>query len=313
MLSRVAESLFWLGRNVERSETVARILDVNHNRAMDYYSTQDERADRLWRVVMHCAGFVPNAELPEGPLAANDVLEYCAFDTKNPSSIRSSIRVARSNALAIRSELTVEVWETINVLFLFVEGQTVEAVIRDGPSRFLRHVRDTAQAFAGVSSGTLSHGDRWHFLIAGRFLERAYMTSRMIAAIDPQHEPWPELQRLLEMCCASEPFAQFSSHDPAIADVIQFLVLAADFPRSLRFCVRGVDDALHRISETPCGTFSNDAEQDLGRMRALFDFTPASEVLEDGIASFAEGIVKRLERLTSAVERAYFPRLPVTP
>lgn len=313
MLSRVAESLLWLGRNVERSETVARILDVNLNRAMDFYSTRDERADRLWRVVMHCAGFVPNAELPEGMLAANDVLEYCCFNLKNPSSIRSAIRVARSNALAIRSELTVEVWETINVLFLFVEGQTMESISRDGPSRFLRHVRDTAQAFTGVSSGTLTHGDRWHFLVAGRFLERAYMTSRMIAAIDPQHEPWPELQRLLEMCCASEPFAQFSSHDPAIADVMQFLLLAPDFPRSLRYCVREVDDVLHRISGTPCGTFSNGAEQDSGRMRALFDYTPVDEVLAGGIASFAEEIVERLQRLTGAIERAYFPRLLVAP
>jgi uncharacterized alpha-E superfamily protein len=313
MLSRVAESLFWLGRNVERSETVARILDVNWNRAMDFYSTRDERADRLWRVVMQCAGFVTSDELPKGMLAANDVLQFCAFDLKNPSSIRSSIRIARSSALAIRSELTVEVWETINVLFLFVEGQSMETIGAGGPSRFLRHVRDTAQAFAGVSAGTLSHGERWHFLLAGRFLERAYMTARMIAAIDPQHEPWPELQRLLEMCCASEPFAHFSSHDPAIADVMQFLVLAPDFPRSLRHCVREIDSSLHRISETPRGTFSNDAEQDLGRLRALFDFTPVGEVLEGGIESFATGIVARLERMTSAIERAYFPRLLVTP
>jgi uncharacterized alpha-E superfamily protein len=313
MLSRVAESLFWLGRNVERAETVARILDVNLNRAMDFYSTHDERADRLWRVVMQCAGFVRSTELPKEMLSATDVLKFCSFDLKNPSSIRSSIRIARSSALAIRSELTVEVWETINVLYLFVEGQSMETIAAGGPSRFLRHVRDTAQAFSGVSSGTLSRGDRWHFLFAGRFLERAYMTARMIAAIDPQHEPWPELQRLLEMCCASEPFAHFSSHDPAIADVMQFLVLAPDFPRSLRYCVREVDNALHRISQTPRGTFSNGAEQDLGRMRALFDFTRVDEVLEDGIATFAVGIVTRLERMMSAIERAYFPRLLVTP
>jgi uncharacterized alpha-E superfamily protein len=312
MLSRVADSFFWLGRNVERAETIARILDVNYTRATDLYSQRDGRSEALWRSVMQCAGFRPKAAISPNGRAATDCFGFCAFDADNPCSIVSSIRVARTNALSIRAELTTEVWEVINVLYLHVEEQNLRSVLREGPSKFLRRVRDSMQAFAGISDATLSHGDGWNFLQAGRFLERAYMTSRVLDAVDVEHEPWHESQRLLEMCCAGVPFAQASHRAPDARDALSFIVLSQNFPRSLRFCTREVDAAMHRISQAPEGTFANDAERRLGRLRALFDFTPIEELLtlEDG--EFSKTLVAEFEALSADIQRAYFPRLLVT-
>src|SRR5208282_1955351 len=103
---------------VERAETVARVLDVNLSRAVDLEAQRDNRAEQLWRSVVRCAAFAyPDGECPA---TSSDTMAHCAFDIENAGSIVSSVRVARSSALSIRSELPTEVWELINVLYLFV-------------------------------------------------------------------------------------------------------------------------------------------------------------------------------------------------
>ena len=311
MLSRVADSLFWLGRNVERAETIARILDVNYTRAMDLYSQRDGRSEKLWRSVMQCAGFVIDPTLPQNGKAAPEAFGFCAFDPENATSIVSAVRIARANALGVRAEITTEVWELINVLYLYVEEQKLRSVMREGPSKFLRRVRDWAQAFAGVSDATMSHGDGWNFIQVGRYLERAYMTARILDAIDVENEPWHESQRMLEMCCASAPFAQASHRAPDARDATAFVVLSETFPRSLRFSTREVDEAMHRISRSPRGTFAIDAERRVGRLRSQLDFTSIDDLLVDGVSEFARGLVREYEALTRDLEESYFPRLPV--
>jgi uncharacterized alpha-E superfamily protein len=308
MLSRVADSFFWFGRNVERAEAVARILDVNYSRAMELSARRPARAERLWRSVMESAGFVvPGSEL--APDAATECLRRCAFDPDNASSIASAVRIARGNALGIRSELTTEVWEAINVLYLYVERRNVDQVIREGPSGFLRRIRDWMQGICGIADATMNHGDGWNFMQAGRFLERAYMTARILEAVDVSHEGWREAQRLLEMCCASVPFAQASHRAPEALDAVAFVALSPEFPRSLRFCTRELDGAMHRISGNPEGTFGSPAERRIGRLRAVFDFTPIEEIAASGPSNFASNIRRELELLSYDVEHAYFPRM----
>jgi uncharacterized alpha-E superfamily protein len=155
----------------------------------------------------------------------------------------------------------------------------------------------------------MSHGDGWNFLQAGRFLERAYMTARIVEAVDISLEGWRESQRLLEMCCASVPFVQASHRSPEALDAVQFIALSPDFPRSLRYCVRELDMAMHRISGSPEGSFGSPAERRLGRLRALFDFTSIDEIAMPGVRVFAANVRRELEMLSHDVEAAYFPRL----
>ena len=311
MLSRVADSLFWLGRNIERAETVSRILDVNYTRSMDHYSSSDGRSEKLWRSVVGCTGFVSPTEADRARASVTEAFEYCALDPDNATSILSAVRIARSNALGIRAELTTEVWEQVNVLYLYVEEHRTRFLLREGPSKFLRRVRDYTQAFAGISDATMTHGDGWNFLQVGRYLERAYMGARILEAIDVEGEPWPESQRLLEMCCAAVPFAQSSHRTPDPRDAIAFIVLSQRFPRSIRFCTREIESAMHRISRTPEGTFATPAERRLGRLRAFLDYASIEEIMERGVPAFARGLVEDIGGLSSDIESAYFPRLPV--
>jgi uncharacterized alpha-E superfamily protein len=311
MLSRVAESLYWLSRNVERAETLARILDVNYNRTVDRNTAGRERATRVWKSVFDIAGIDADIDLLDGASLASAAFERCTFSTEHRTSIVACIRVARSNALSVRAELSTEVWECLNGLYLFVEAQSPRSVAREGPSSFLRSVRDTAQAFGGIVDATVSHEDEWNFLQIGRYLERSAMTARILRNHDFTDESAHEWQRLLEMCCASEPFAkaQRLSSDPN--EALSFLFLHRSFPRSIRFCTHEVDRALHRISETGMGAYSNEAERVTGRLQAMLDFVQIGEILDEGGDRFAARIVERADAIGSSIQSSYFPRVPV--
>jgi uncharacterized alpha-E superfamily protein len=309
VLSRHAESFFWLARNVERAETVARVLDVTYTRSMDRFQ-HDVWANRAWRTALAIGTLAEPANVDT--CDAETAFDRCIFDATNLSSIASTVSIARTNAINVRSELSTETWENINELYLDVRAQTIEAVTREGPARFLRRVRDRCQAIEGVTDATLLHVDGWNFLQLGRFAERGYLALRMLATIESLDDPWPEWQALLEMASASMPFARASSHLPASREVVDFVLFDPTFPRSVGFCANEVDAALHRISETPQGRgYTNQAEKLAGRLCAEFNFADVADVLHEGLHPFVRRVRHEIEDLMGAIQGVYFPRIPV--
>lgn len=306
MLSRVAESLFWMSRNVQRAEALARVVDVAFNRTVDRNAAGRGQAESLWHQVLGLVGIPGSDVYPGGSRFAVDAFAMATFSREHRSSVISCIQIARQNAVSVRAELSSEVWEAINALYLFVESQSTRAVVREGPSSFLRHVRDAGVAFGGIVDATITHGEEWNFLQLGRYLERAMMTTRVLQTHDLADDSAPEWQRLLEMCCASEPFARTmrSSRDPK--DALAFLMLYRDFPRSVRHCVLEVDHALHRISQTEPGTFSNEAERVTGRVASMLDFVRPSDIIDEGPSGFAVRLWNHLAEIGTAVEQSYF-------
>lgn len=311
MLSRVAESLFWLGRNVERAETIARVLDVNINRVVDVYLAPTLDATQIWQTVVDALSYSGPIELDPGPEVWKQALAFCAFSRKNEYSLVSCIRIARSNAMSVKADLSTESWEFINSLYLEVEATDEETVLNEGPSRFLHRVRDAAQGFAGVTDATLMHGEGWLFLQLGRYLERMALMVRIIESFHVREELSSEWQRLMEMCCAREPFIRTSRGAPSADGVFAFLLLEGNFPRSARFCARQVDETMRQVSGTPANTFGNEAERLLGGVRAALDFAQMQEIQRVGLGPFLVNLRERSERIGDAIEELYFPRTPV--
>ncbi len=309
MLSRVAESLFWIARNIERAETLARLLDVTAAGSVDRGTHQRDTVERQWNAVYAIADVDP----PEPSLSANaaEAIERIAFSESAGHSLSACVRIARRNAAGVRAELTTEVWECVNGLYLFVEAQSPRALGPDGASSFLRSVRNTAQAFAGICDATMAHDDAWDFLVGGRYLERASMTARILGAHDDSDDGAHAWQRVLEACCASDPFARARRQSSDPADALAFLALSDVFPRSIRFCVREVDRALHRISGTAPGTFANEAERASGRIASALGYYSPNEIAEDGSRTFALRAQRWLDEIGRSITAAYFPRVPV--
>ncbi|MGD0968113.1 MAG: alpha-E domain-containing protein [Candidatus Aquilonibacter sp.] len=310
MLSRVAASLYWLSRNIQRAESLARIVDVAFNRTVDRNVAGRDQATAMWRNVLGLVGVPGDADYPGGSRFATDAFALATFSREHNSSIVSCIHIARANATSVRAELSSEAWEAVNALYLFIEKQSPRAVVRAGPSSLLREIRDAGVAFGGIVDATITHGEEWNFLQLGRFIERAAMTTAVLQTHDEADDSVSEWQRILEMCCASEPFARTLRHSTDPQDALDFLLLYRTFPRSVRYCTAEVDQALHRLSETQPGTFSNDAERVTGRLGAMLDYVRLGEIVDDGPVAFARRLSRRLAEIGTAIETTYFPLVP---
>lgn len=308
MLSRVAESVWWLSRNIERAETIARVLDVNYTRTIERYT--GEESLQHWRRVLDIVGMHTELDLIPAASVPATALHYCTFSLENRTSIVSCVRIARQNAMFVRSELSSELWEAINGLYLIVESCSPRTIAREGPSSFLHHVRNSAQSIGGIVDATLLRNEVWDFLQMGRYFERAFLTARMLRSQE-WNDLGSEMQTVLQMCCASEPFARLPHSGSEPDRVLSFLMLDSTFPRSVRFALREVDVSLHRVSGTFAGTFSNEAERILGQSLAMLDFARLGEITGGGASQFAQTISRRLDELSVAVEALYFPRIPV--
>jgi uncharacterized alpha-E superfamily protein len=296
MLSRVAASLYWLSRNIQRAESLARIVDVAFNRTVDRNVAGRDQATAMWRNVLGLVGVPGDADYPGGSRFATDAFALATFSREHNSSIVSCIHIARANATSVRAELSSEAWEAVNALYLFIEKQSPRAVVRAGPSSLLREIRDAGVAFGGIVDATITHGEEW--------------TTAVLQTHDEADDSVSEWQRILEMCCASEPFARTLRHSTDPQDALDFLLLYRTFPRSVRYCTAEVDQALHRLSETQPGTFSNDAERVTGRLGAMLDYVRLGEIVDDGPVAFARRLSRRLAEIGTAIETTYFPLVP---
>lgn len=255
MISRAAESCFWMHRYLERVESTARMLHVNLSLLLDVSLPEFER----WRPVLIVCGEQPRFEGHFGRAATDDaerVQEYLAWNEQSPVSILTSLRWARENARTIRETLSLEMWEALNAFWLWLTGKDARRLYRTDRQSFYQRVREHCYLFHGTWQGTMSQGEAFDFMRLGLYLERAGQTSRILDV--KHHTLGPSTGRLethvenvhwlaiLRSCSASEPFFKQSPQlsGPAVA---AFLLLAPSFPRAVRCCLDRAADSLARL------------------------------------------------------------------
>jgi uncharacterized alpha-E superfamily protein len=306
VLSRIAESLFWIGRYVERAEDTARLLDVYIHNLLEAPVLDEARTCRVLADVMGVEG-------PPGPLDAHTVTELLAFDEKVPSSIVSSIVAARANARGVSEAISSEMWEALNATYNALPGQ-VSLARRGGPYTFFRFVRERAAIIAGLTDSTMSRDDAWRFLVLGRSLERTDMLARLLATglteSDPDEADWVIL---LRSCSAHEAFLRTYSREPDPALAAEFLVLDRLFPRSLFCALSTAEQALAELDPHASRSGSYDeARRQLGLARAMLEYRRIEELVEDlparlravqaGCAATSSALATRYFRHTGPIE-----------
>ena len=258
MLSRVADTLYWLGRYIERAENNARILDVNLQVTLDDDDAGDVGDKRDWEPILatledqklfHSLYAVTNAEA---------VCEFVTFAKENPNSIRSCVAMARENARTVREYISSEMWERANSLYLWLNSPGARSLFAGSAIDFYRHVVDYAHQFQGTTDATLNRGEGWNFLQIGKFLERADCASRILDLkyhiLLPSGEQvggvvdTVQWQAVLKSCSANEAYRKIYKGQVAPWSVVEFILLHDSFPRSIRFCADHLDAALHPAS-----------------------------------------------------------------
>ena len=313
MLSRVAESIYWMSRYIERAENVARFVEVNEHLMLDLPPGLPPQ----WGPLVEITG---DAEAFKRAYSVADQEEVCwflTFDSNNPNSIISSLRAARENARSIREILSSAVWAEINEAYLYVESRAKSS--DELSYDFRRHVVRASHSVEGATNATLSHAEAWHFSRIGRLLERADKTTRIVdiryfmllPSPADVGSPTDDLHwtAVLQSVSALEMYRQ--RHGMVRLDkTADFLVLDPEFPRSVRNCLRRADESLHAITGTPPGTFRNLAERRLGRLVSSLDYTAVDEVIIAGLHEFLDELQVGLNGVGDALHGSFFaPRI----
>jgi uncharacterized alpha-E superfamily protein len=238
-----------------------------------------------------------------------------AFDPLNPSSLLSSLRRARDNARQVREQLSTELWEHLNRLFLRLQPITIEAIWVHQPARIFRETLRDLHTLEGIAFTTLRHGEGWQFLELGRYIERAQLVSRLLAlhfgaaapgSAGPLPQPrFPDWPILLKFCTAFEPYCK--EHTAAIVPerIAEFLLFDPEFPHSVKFAVDRLREALDRVAPGAPPARRAACERFAGRLKAAVDFGHIDELMGGSIDSFLSGIARQCEQVHDAVYRAY--------
>ncbi|WP_173475579.1 alpha-E domain-containing protein [Fibrobacter succinogenes] len=308
MLSRVANSIYWLARYIERAENVARSIDVNLQLQLDLPGEV-----RPWEPVIQIAGNADDFFKKYAHASFENALTFLTFDKENPSSIISCVAAARENARCVRERISSELWIAINQFYLKLSDPEMPKQVLAAPHAFYSSVKEFSQLTAGIIQGTMSHDVAWNFTHLGTLLERADQTSRILdvkyyillpdvsmvgMALDTVQ--W---NAVLKSVGAYEMFHRRNS-DVTPHNVAEFLLLSEDFPRSLRYCLEKAELCLKNIAFP----IKSNAESIrlLGKLRSDISFTTIEEIIEHGLHEQIEKVQIRLNELGNQIWKDFF-------
>jgi len=310
VLSRVADSLYWINRYVERAENISRFLEVSEAMALDCPPGSAEP----WLPLVDACGDRQRFDQAYPIGSPRDVVSFLLLDRDNPNSIVSCIASARENARQIRDVITTEMWEQLNDLYWSV--QDGEALWQEPDQEQLRNIRRGCQLFYGTTDVTLSRDQAWLFSQLGRLIERADKTSRMLDVKYFLLLPAPtevggvldELQwiSLLRSAGAYQMYRQSMQQAIAPASVARFLLLDPIFPRSVRFCLQQVNDTLQQIQLKPQSGPPDDLECLRGQVLAKWSYVRIDALIERGLHEAIDQLQTDLNQLHQLIHNRYF-------
>ena len=311
MLSRIADSLFWIARYMERAEDTARILEVNYHMLIE----QSAQAYRLrWDPLVSITGEQERFDAHYEQATPRNVFEFLAFSPDNPSSIVQCIASVRENARTIRDRISRELWEDVNSLYHTVTRYQPEEEMAVGPHRFCNVIKFGSHRFHGVADDTLPHDESWNFLQAGRALERAEMTARIVdveyhklvetsAADAAGPHQW---MAVLKSVAAYEFYRRQYHAGIQPEKVAELLVLHAQHPRSIRFNIATVQQSLRAISGSGPGAYANEAERLTGKLHESLMYDRIEDIFGRGLHAFVADLQKTCRAIGEHIARTYF-------
>lgn len=308
MLSRVANRVFWMSRQMERAENTARILGVTSN--MLLFGSKELQEQNLL-APLSITGTVEGFFQRHDSLTPETLIDFLALDEENPSSIFTCLKWARENAHAVRWQITSEMWETLNATWLEVRRLRRSTVIGSQATEFFDWVKERSHLFRGVTHGTIVRGEAFNFSRIGTFLERADNTARILdvkyhvllpsvedvgGAID--YYQWTSLLRSVS---SFETYRTLYRDQILPINVAQLLILERRMPRSLVTCFDQVNQALSYV----VGRNDAAAKRLAGELHARLTHADIEEIFQGGLHEYLTNCLADINELGSRIQRAY--------
>lgn len=314
MLSRVADSIYWVARYVERADHLARFIDVTREFVLDVPEGRDH-----WLPLVSVTGDDEQFFERYDTADAASVTKFLTTDKQYPGSIVCSLDQARENARSVRETIASEMWEQINDFYHWFKDESGSGMLAREPGDFYRNIMQQCMLFHGITDATMSRGLGWHFANLGRQLERADKIGRLLdvkyfallPSVEDVNTPLDDLQwsTLLRSVSGFEMYRK-RYQEIEVRHVVDFLVLDRMFPRSVQYCLFEAERSLHAITGCPIGAFSCKSEQLLGRLCADLSYTEIDTIIESGLHEFIDDLQARINQVGEAVFERFFAIAP---
>ncbi len=313
MLSRIADSIYWMSRYLERAANTARLVEINLLHLIEAEDTLPETAQ--WRPLLSINNSEDiYAQLYEGAeVSARRVIQFLTQDRQSPNSIRNSLRLARENARVVRDRISKEMWEALNELWLFSEKQLKAPLLPERAARFYADVRNGVARFHGVTISTMMRGNAFGFYLLGTCLERADMTARILdvkyhlllpsVAMVGSPLDYYQWAAMLKSLSGFEAYRRTYQAGLRPVDVVEFVVFERDFPRSLSFSTERMGDALESIGLLAADSPTAAAME---KVRRHLRSASAEEVVRGGLHEYLQGFLDKIEELHAELAQDYF-------
>ncbi len=321
MLSRVAASLYWTSRYLERAENTARLLDVNLQLLLDFNQLDDKTLKELWLPILKSSDEEEAFFKRYKQADSENVTEFMTFCVDNPNSVVACISAARENARQVRDQISIEMWEVLNLAYLFFKDGDARALWQDGAGcgAVYDRVKSFSHLFQGLTGSTFSRSEGYEFLQFGKYLERADKTTRLLdvkyhillpkvsdvgGAVDTAQ--W---QAILRSASALEAYRRFYMAEILPIKVAEFLIFSESFPRSIRFCLQELEQYLERLGETQTARSMTPSERSFGRLLNDLKFTSIEDIFSRGLHQYLADVQKVLEDLNDHIFQTfmYYP------
>lgn len=303
LLSRVADSLYWISRYLERAEHTARVVGVAVDARVGRTSEgETDAAERLY-ASLGLTGYA----------GASARADRAFFDQAHPNSVLSCVTLARENARQVREGISSEMWEQLNAMYLRLRQMREDGAWGGRTHSLARTVLDGVHLFQGVTDATMDQGEGWEYLQVGRYLERAVATASLLDLFVPDAGPGDggipldqaEWVALLRACSAREAYYRKHTADVRAERVVEFLLLNAEFPRSIRFAAGRVESALLGLARWSGRRAGGRSERLAGRLHASLDYGQLDEILNDGSHAYLTGIERQCAEIHDALHQTY--------
>src|ERR1043165_2250299 len=311
MLSRVADSIYWMSRYVERAENVARFIEVNLHLMLDGTSGDGQQ----WEPLVNTTGDYEAFHKRFTAATQQNVIHFLTFDAENSNSILSCVRAARENARTIREIISSEMWLQLNKFYLMVTAAAENSSAQADPHEFFNEVKSASHLFNGLAAATMTHGEPWHFYQMGLMLERSDKTSRildvkyfiLLRSVQDVGTPFDDIQwaAVLRSASAFEMYRKRHGHISP-KGVVEFLLLDREFPRAIHFSLLAARGSLHAISGTPVGTFRHAPEKLLGHLCSDLSFTSVDEIVNAGLHEYLDDLQTKMNQIAAGIHETFF-------
>jgi uncharacterized alpha-E superfamily protein len=313
MLSRTANDLFWMSRQVERAENTARMLDVTYRMSLLPYRVmeQGEKWAEPWALPLIITGLATGYYQRYSELSPDNVLRFMVLDASNPGSIYSSVQSARENARAQRGNITSEMWESLNSTWIEIRALSYDEIQSRGISDFFDWVKTRSHLFRGVNFGTMIRDEAYSFIRLGTFLERSDNTARILDV--KYHTLLPSVEAVggavdyYQWSALLRSVSAFESYRKIYRDVItpfrvaEMLILRADVPRSLHACMNQIYDILQELSDNE----RVEPERLAGEIHAKLHYGKTEKIINVGLHEYLMEFLDEMQALNVEINKHF--------